>query len=220
MVPTNLLFIAAVSLLNLRLVSASLWPTRPVEGTTYQVGKCGTIEWEETQQDPQCGDSLVIDLHVADGRYIATVGEFDADADQAMFCPPSDLCYHGSNYVFLFYCANSRGPVYTHDFTILNTTPCSDAEYNQAFAHNTTSSGTPTTMTVPATYTTPDSGSSSRILSSSTTTVFPDNEDQDDYRQRKKVYNSARTSGFDMEKIKFRLVFIVWPALIGISMAL
>ncbi|THV01853.1 hypothetical protein K435DRAFT_836743 [Dendrothele bispora CBS 962.96] len=220
MVPSSLLFVAVICLLNMRLASAAVWPTKPVQGTKYTVGKCGMIEWKNTPNAPQCEGPVVIDLHVANGPYLATVGEYDLSDKKAEFCPPDDLHYRGSKYVFLFYCNNSPKPVYTHDFTIRGTTPFS--KYSAAFANNTeamspgsTSISTSSTTTLSQFSQPASSSTSSPFLASTTSTVSADSFDDN-----RRNYNSARKNGIDMEKLKFRLVFIAWPALVGISMAL
>jgi len=72
MIPTTLLLVATVCLLNMRLASASIYPTKPIQGTTYTVDQCDLIEWKNTRQAPRCEGPVVIDLHVADDRMPAT----------------------------------------------------------------------------------------------------------------------------------------------------
>ncbi|KAK7453941.1 hypothetical protein VKT23_011453 [Stygiomarasmius scandens] len=225
MIPTTLLLVATVCLLNMRLASASIYPTKPIQGTTYTVDQCDLIEWKNTRQAPRCEGPVVIDLHVADDRmpatdsYVATVGKFSPNDKEAEFCPPANLRYRGSEYVFRFYCSNlPHDPIYTHDFSILGTAP---SPYNAAFAHNSTRVATTATI---STMTSPLSTTTSYVLASTTSTVYADSVDpsgHDEYRRKRPYYpNSARKNGIDMEKLKFRLVFIVWPALVGISMSL
>ncbi|KAJ4474245.1 hypothetical protein J3R30DRAFT_649903 [Lentinula aciculospora] len=230
------LYIFGSYLLNLRLVAARLYPTRPVSGTLYHCGKCDPITWIDDGKNPSMQNLglLTVDLYCKN-QYVFTIEQADPDAGMLMFCPPSPRDFQWPQdcdvYTLLFNGDNhsENQTVYSHDFSVSGTSR------TRIDVKNHTTDETPTlrtalgvsgqTLTISPTAsislptpTAPASTSNDRPQNHdpSATTVYADPLPGSNLPHR----NSASSKGIDMEKLKFRFVFIVWPALIGISMAL
>ena len=101
-----------------------------------------------------------------------------------------------------FISTNPPSRIYTADFAITNTPD--------------------TTLVLPNATTVSEIAQTSNIVTATTIYADPLRNGQGDTGLNK-IHNGAGASAskrVDLEKIKFRLVFILWPALIGISMAL
>ncbi|KAJ3782568.1 hypothetical protein GGU10DRAFT_389773 [Lentinula aff. detonsa] len=231
-------FLMFFGLYEFHIISARLYPTRPVSGTVYHCGKCDPITWMDDGKNPSMQNLglLTVDLYCKD-QYVFTIEQADPDAEMLMFCPPSPHDFQwpqGCNaYTLLF---NGDNPsenqtIYTHDFRISGTSRAAKVEFmNHTIAGNPalrtalgvgsqtlTISPTTSVSQVP-TSTTPASLTDERHRSdTSATTIYADPLTSTDRSHRN---GASFTRSIDMEKLKFRFVFIVWPALIGISMAL
>lgn len=80
---------------------------------------------------------------------------------------------------------------------------------------------------IPAYYTSPAAYSSSTATATSTSSAQPTStlppitpEEEADYLHKHHASTSGATGVLDYERLKFRLVFILWPAIVGITMAL
>ncbi|KAE9405276.1 hypothetical protein BT96DRAFT_1015708 [Gymnopus androsaceus JB14] len=216
--PFFFLFILGLCLLNFRLAAAELYPTRPVASTVYRTQHCDPVTWIDDGKNPSMQNmgQLTVDLYCENENdyYVLTIGQADPLGQTLMFCPPRDFpwpdCDH--RYKLLFNGTDGKKPIETHNFQIIGTHP--NGGRTITIAPTSTSASAASTAT---------SNQRPQGYDTSSTTVYADplpygssgKKGSDAHR------NSASSSrGVDMEKMKFRFVFIVWPALIGISMAL
>ncbi|KAJ3915158.1 hypothetical protein F5877DRAFT_82097 [Lentinula edodes] len=227
-------------LLNIRFVAARLYPTRPVNSTVYHCGKCDPITWVDDGKNPSMQNLglLTVDLYCR-GQYIFTIEQTYPDAEMLMFCPPSPDDFQWpqncDGYTLLFNGDNpsENSTIYTHDFHITGTSRAARFDIkNHTVDENSilrTALGVspPSTLSSTAfvnlpTPTAPASTVNGRPQSSDTsaTTVYADPLPGSNNANRPHHNSASFSRGVDMEKLKFRFVFIVWPALIGISMAL
>lgn len=142
------------------------------------------------------------------------------------FCPYLDAYLAQSTIRFVF----KKPPmiVYTADFLIISSGQCSSSESVMSCQHMSDYAAMLSSSTVTSMSTTSSSAISrisgtSNVLPSST--VVADALGQGDagmgLHSGSKSKGAASTNGrVDLEKFKFRMIFIVWPALVGVSMAL
>ncbi|KAF5390930.1 hypothetical protein D9757_004068 [Collybiopsis confluens] len=255
--PLFFVFFLGLFLLKVRLASARLYPTRPVQGTVYRSQKCDPITWKDDGKSPnmQAMGLMSVDLYLGTKR-LFRVDDAYSDAGMLMLCPPgpsdfswpqnfesdflceaeatilsrvvrnADSCF-GSTLWFTSEDENTT--VYTHDFRILGVSATNETSSDVPQASVTSTSAT--TSAKAATVTTSASTLSHQRPSgydTSSTTVYADplpGSDEDgkvDINRAHHKYHGGAFSwkGMDTERMKFRFVFIVWPAIIGISMAL
>jgi len=225
---TLLLFVSSAT--------AGLYPTRPIASTVFSAGRMSTITWinDDTQPSLSQMGTVRIDLFSGDDNYVATLAQNvePTRRSKSVWISPT-LGPNGSDYHLRFICEDPPMTVYTAGFTLaaMDDTPpyhrSGKAETRSstypALEDNVTSSfstfsAAPTSMNISSTY---SSRLSSSPLSSSyampTSTSNP-------YRQQ--TQSSTGSSGswkrntVDTERVKFRLVFVLWPLLVGMTMAL
>ncbi|KIY47724.1 hypothetical protein FISHEDRAFT_74390 [Fistulina hepatica ATCC 64428] len=227
---------------------SGIFPTQPIETTVFSVGRLAEVTWIDDYRPPRLGDigPVRIDLYSTNDTFITTVARgIDPTALSQTIDLSPDLDYLGDTYNLRFFPYNKylrSQVVYTADFVIANTTkntpivPLSD----EAGIGNSTQTQQPLTikgtnrlltLVLPSTtlvtqlakptlqpnissYTTVTADSLENHGSSS---VSKDGDSEPFPQGRSR--NSAAFK-LDLEKLKFQLVFIVWPAMIGISMAM
>ncbi|KAH7907446.1 hypothetical protein BJ138DRAFT_1129162 [Hygrophoropsis aurantiaca] len=183
-----------------------LYPTKPIQNTVYEAGTPVLTTWVDDKTYPRIDtlDPLEIQLFCDDDTYITTLATgVDPKSLSYQFTIPPNLVYSGSNFTIRFI-PNTAGSdliIYTADFTIAMN---SQANSSSASSHSVTSSlaSSSSTAIPPTTYTAPP-------LRPGDIGYVPKSQQQKSAGRR-----------IDIEKVKFRLVFILWPALIGITMAL
>ncbi|KII85492.1 hypothetical protein PLICRDRAFT_178557 [Plicaturopsis crispa FD-325 SS-3] len=198
--------------------SAALYATQPTANTVYNVDEPGEITWVDDGMHPRLKDMgpVRIDLFTASGaRFIATLARnVNAGAKSTNITFPQ-LNITADEYMLSFVSKSPPLTVYTADFAInpsANITsidPRIAAPLLTLVLPSTTYVSQLSPTTGPAAqqtvYASPIAGSDSgKPLS----------------RQSSAASGKSASQRIDMEKIKFRLVFILWPALIGITMAM
>ncbi|KAJ3720578.1 hypothetical protein EV361DRAFT_943916 [Lentinula raphanica] len=234
--PLSFLVLLSLGLFNLGLVTARLYPTRPVNGTVYHCGKCDPITWKDDGKKPSMQNLglLTVDLYCKN-QYVFTIGQADPDAEMLMFCPPAPQDFQWPQncdaFILFFNGDNSNSEtVYTHDFRISGTSRPARIDVKNHTLDGTSafktalgvSSQTFTTLPTPSVNQVPTSNNPpayqhQQTYDTSGTTVYAEPLPSSNRPHRN---GASFTRSLDMEKLKFRFVFIVWPALIGISMAL
>ncbi|KAG1833634.1 hypothetical protein DFJ58DRAFT_918068 [Suillus subalutaceus] len=194
-------------LLTLRLVSASLYPTQPIQNTVYYSGQNdGTY--------PLLSDmgGITIQLYCDSDTYLATLAT-NLDI-------PRSVVYDGSNFT-LRYITNTPYDmiIYSADFRIVvqgDSLPTVTNANASSVANSTTTSEN---LFFQATNT---PSSSSGPTPSPTNIAIPPLRPGDvgNIDQPSRSSSSSAAGRIDIEKLKFRVVFILWPALLGVTMAL
>ncbi|KDQ53972.1 hypothetical protein JAAARDRAFT_197072 [Jaapia argillacea MUCL 33604] len=225
-------------------VHASLYPTRPTSTTSYTAGHNASIAWTDSSSPPHLSEingTMKIELYAGDNVFLSVLK--DGLDPLEMGCEvyiPGKLGTGYSNYTMRFITTQPPQTIYTSYFTIANastpnrTTAATSTIQTQTAMQPlvltiTIPPSNPSTFVDPATYI--DAASPSQSIPDSLSqqsvttfyppayTTYPGSNNQ--------ITSSAFSSngklgprGWDFEKLKFRVVFILWPALIGITMAL
>ncbi|KAG1813667.1 uncharacterized protein BJ212DRAFT_1588642 [Suillus subaureus] len=215
-----------MTLLTLKLVSASLYPIQPIQNTVYYSGQSALTKWIDDGTYPLLTDmgGITIELYCDSDTYLATLARNVTPG--AMSCQldiPRSVVYDGSNFT-LRYITNTPYDmiIYSADFRIaVQGDSLPTATHLNASSVTSSSSTTSENLFFQAT-TTPSSSSGSTPSPSLTNLAIPPLRPGDvgniDQPSRSRLGNAA--GRIDIEKLKFRVVFILWPALLGVTMAL
>ncbi|KAG2031112.1 hypothetical protein BDR03DRAFT_973419 [Suillus americanus] len=215
------------TLLTLRLVSASLYPTQPIQSTVYYSGQSALTRWIDDGTHPLLSDmgGITIELYGDSDTYLGTLARnVTPGAKSCQLDIPRSVVYDGSNFT-LRYITNTPYDmiIYSADFRIVaqgdslrlpNVTNANASASASSVANSTTT--TSQNLFFQATNT-PSSSSSS--TPSPTSVVIPPLRPGDVGNIDQPARSSA-AGRIDIEKLKFRVVFILWPALLGVTMAL
>ncbi|KAI0646237.1 hypothetical protein C8Q79DRAFT_961678 [Trametes meyenii] len=222
------LFLGA--LLSLESVSAGIYGTSPVADTVLSAGRMATVQWVNDHNKPSLSDMspIKIDLYVREA-YVATLAD-DVDPtslSRDVWISPS-WRHNGSDYHIRFICPYPPLTVYTADFTITDMASIYPLDGLTIDAHN-ESVPIVTYITPELTLVLPDATVVS-TLKPTPVTMQPTGtppplstvEDQSRAIIQTSLASAAlgKRPALDVERLKFRLVSIFWPALVGISMAL
>ncbi|KAJ7581822.1 hypothetical protein C8J56DRAFT_1101329 [Mycena floridula] len=185
---------------SLQFVSSSIYCTEPVASTVWTIGNSYNIRWKDSDRKPSCKDisSCTIKIFSQNKDYVGTFAEnISPNNYTQQIYLPDDWDYKGTKQTIRFYCDDKI--YYTADFQ------CQKPDGAQGF--------TPVTMI--------EEGITIIHLLPTSTPISSSSEYPAETSSVARVAHSfAATSRIDVEKLKFRMVFIAWPALIGISMAL
>ncbi|KAG2346463.1 hypothetical protein BDR05DRAFT_855055, partial [Suillus weaverae] len=205
----------------LTLVSASLYPIHPVQNTVYYAGQNALTRWIDDGTYPLLSNmgGITIQLYCDSDTYLATLAtNVSPGAKSCQLTIPRSLVHDASNlYVTLRYITHAPYEmiVYSADFTIVVQgdslpTNASAVASSTSTSENLFFQATNTPL--------PSAGTSTP---SPTSVVIPPlrpgdvgNIDQPSGNSR-----SGAAGRIDIEKLKFRVVFILWPALLGVTMA-
>ncbi|KAI0765010.1 hypothetical protein C8Q74DRAFT_1370886 [Fomes fomentarius] len=222
-----------VSLFSLaRVVFASIYGVYPIANTVLSAGRLNTVRWIDDGTRPSIRNmgKVTIDLYVGES-YIATLADLvdPRDLSTDVWISPS-WRHNGSDYHMRFVCQHPPVTIYTADFTITGMTslfplhgpiidPHNDSAASVVYFTPQLTLVLPDTTTVSNLKPVPSTTRASPTPSSSTTL-------QDEGSGLSGPRNGALTAGVrkrptvDLERLKFRFVFVFWPTLIGITMAL
>ncbi|KIJ62321.1 hypothetical protein HYDPIDRAFT_30576 [Hydnomerulius pinastri MD-312] len=207
----------------LSLVSASIYPTQPIQVTVWSTGQPVLATWVDDGTYPTLNamGPCEIQLFRDTDTWLASLAlNVDPKAKSQQVTVPENVLNNGSKYTLRFVATEPYNMiVYSADFTI-----------NPA---NTTNIATPTSSGVQSNGTSPVNTSSiglppgsSNKSSQPTSVVIPPQHSADagtqQQQQQPGLQQGKKNAGrrIDIEKFKFRLVFIIWPVLMGITMAL
>ncbi|KAK0470931.1 hypothetical protein IW261DRAFT_1572619 [Armillaria novae-zelandiae] len=187
-----------VLLCSIPTVNASIYPTQPVMTTVYKVAEPAMLNWRSTPKDAKEMGRFKVELFAGNHTYIGTLARNIQTQSQTytVYLSPW-LRYSGSDYTMRWISEHDpKNIVYTADFTItgipdlLSSLPIS---YN-AFPYSDSSAETATTSAT-------QSEASAGPLDRTSGDSHP--------------YSAAHSRRFDA-----RLLFVLWPAIVGFSMAL
>ncbi|PCH37198.1 hypothetical protein WOLCODRAFT_167375 [Wolfiporia cocos MD-104 SS10] len=239
------MLVFASVLLYIASAAAGLYGTRPVASTVLSAGRFSTVTWINDNSRPSLSEMgpVRIDLYVGGDTLVATLAENvePTRRHHSVWISPT-WGPNGSDYHMRFICEDPPLVIYTADFTITamdDTPPWQGEAKALAQTASTTSSGSsyasfPAASTLPFSLGSMNFSTAQSVMpttmskistsvasaSSSSSTIEPDNP----YMNKAKTGASGgllwKRTAVDLERVKFRLVFILWPALIGMTMAL
>ncbi|TFY83278.1 hypothetical protein EWM64_g717 [Hericium alpestre] len=218
------------------LVNAAVYPTQPVKNTVYEAGRSVTVKWKDDGKELLIWEmpNMRIDLYDGEDNLLDTVAtDVDpASLSQEIWISPS-LGNNGSDYSLHFVSDHPKIVVYTARFTIIGMAGPDAGDDSSSSSSD--AEPLSVDVVIPGTYKTaplftlvyPSTTfiSSQAAIATPTTVSAPplpshdSNEKQSGPSENGEQRNAA-VGRMDMEKIKFRLVFILWPALMGITMAM
>ncbi|KAG2065642.1 hypothetical protein BDR04DRAFT_1172901 [Suillus decipiens] len=217
-------------LLTLKLVSASLYPIEPIQNTVYYSGQTSLTRWIDDGTYPLLSNmgGITIQLYCNSDTYLATLAtNVSADAETCELNIPRSLSLvrDASNFT-LRYVTNVPYDmiIYSADFAIVVRGDSLPAGTNINTNTNTNTTGSASSPARSTTSTQNLFFQATNLPSSSTpspTSIVMPPLRPDDIGNVNRPSRSAGSAGrIDIEKLKFRVVFILWPALLGVTMAL
>ncbi|KAI1798278.1 hypothetical protein LXA43DRAFT_979611 [Ganoderma leucocontextum] len=224
-----LLKLVLATLLVTRTVSAGLFPTFPTTRSVLNAGHLIAVRWIDDEERPSINTMgpCRIDLFVAN-FYVINLGEgVDPKSGAANVWISPAWRHNGSNFYLRFTCEQPHHVAYTADFTVTGMSNLAPLDGPTIDAHNESA--------VSISYVSPRL---TVVLPTATSTVKPISSpsqpsafapplaslESDPRLQPGKTGSAAaglrKRPTVDLERLKFRFVFIFWPTLIGITMAL
>ncbi|RDB16493.1 hypothetical protein Hypma_002854 [Hypsizygus marmoreus] len=194
-------------LVTLPAVLASVYPTQPIAKTKFSTGQLAMVTWRDDNHKPHLEDMgyMRIDLHAADLSYVLTLADRVAPITRShsVFIPPT-LHKNSSHYTLRFITKHPPLEIWTANFKIIPDNYLFPAGFALANATSNVTSSSTITSTPQQT---PVSTVRADPLTTSPSLTHGNGE------------TSASTK-IDLETYRFRVLFVLWPALVGISMAL
>ncbi|CDO77548.1 hypothetical protein BN946_scf184912.g47 [Trametes cinnabarina] len=224
--------LALVALLSVHCAQAGIYGTSPVANTVLSAGRIATVTWRDDQNEPSISEMgpVKLDLYVGESLVMTLADDLDPASGSADVWITPSLRHNGSDYHMRFICQDPPLTVYTADFGITDMANMAPLDGLDIGAHN-ESAPTVTYVTPMLTLVLPDATVVSTLKPTPVTmrptpTAPPYTVEEDDEPHALPAQTGAAVATLgkrptlDMERIKFRLVFIFWPALVGISLAL
>ncbi|KIM38552.1 hypothetical protein M413DRAFT_243385 [Hebeloma cylindrosporum] len=221
MVQSTLLFWVLATFLGSDLLAglgalASLYPTKPVASTIYIAGQAAEVSWMDDGKVPLLNATagIRIDLYAGNNTFLATCAkDVNAmDLSRTIFIP-SFIPANFHVYTLRFIATYPPQIIYTADFTIIPSPLAPESSPKRR--PSASSSSVPATVTktilsrIAGTFSFP-----------SPTAPATQQHGSAGLGKTGALRGKGPSAGWDIERIKFRIVFIVWPALVGLSMAL
>ncbi|KAI0366017.1 hypothetical protein BV20DRAFT_1098000 [Pilatotrama ljubarskyi] len=219
-----------IALFSIQSVRAAIYGTNPIASTVLSAGRITTIQWVDDHTKPSLSEMgpVKIDLYVGDSKVTTLADQVDPTSRSIDVWISPSLRHNGSDYHMRFICQQPPLTVYTADFTITDMASISPLDGLTIDAHN-ESAPIVTYITPRLTLVLPDTTIVSTLKPTPVTmrptaTAPPLSVEEVDPPADAQTGAAVATLGkrptIDVERFKFRLVFIFWPALVGISMAL
>ncbi|KAI0746712.1 hypothetical protein C8Q80DRAFT_1176900 [Daedaleopsis nitida] len=229
--------LASIVLFIVNFVSAGIYGTFPIASSVLKAGRLNRVRWIDDGIPPsvQQVGRVKVDLYVGE-TYVETLADRvdPKHLSTDVWISPA-WRHNGSDYHLRFVCQHPAITVYTAEFTITGMATLPPLDGPTLSSHNGSHPsivyGTPPDTAV----STPKPSASKPLSTSVSTSPTPTStstvQDEDeaegfgDY-MRTHPANDAVTLGprkkptVDLERLKFRFVFVFWPTLIGITMAL
>ncbi|KAJ7182855.1 hypothetical protein C8R43DRAFT_15148 [Mycena crocata] len=206
---------------QLQLARASLFPTNPIANTTVTAGTEVQVTWIDTSRHPrlpEMGSLLNIDLCCKDGTNPVTLARKVSPMSRThMVLIPENLTCSGL-YVMIFSSAYPPMKIWTADFNIApplitdSTLPYTPQLDDANATHP------QLTIVLPSATIVSDLAPTPKFAAATTVEAGPLPPGGGGGGGLNRVHSPNRARKGD--DARFRLVFIVWPAVIGISMAL
>ncbi|GLB40911.1 putative ser-Thr-rich glycosyl-phosphatidyl-inositol-anchored membrane family protein [Lyophyllum shimeji] len=207
--PWLFVIVAIASLLRLNVVLGSVFPTQPTADTKFSSGQIALVTWRDDSHAPRLEGTgnMKIDLHGKNAEYIATLARHvpPTACSHPIFIPPG--LQSASYYTIRFITKDPPLTIYSSDFTILTDSylfPARPAIVNTTMSMTSASAST-SLSAAPTVYTNPmgaHPGAGPGLRNSASSAP--------------KKNSGTKVLG----TMRFRLLAILWPALVGISMAL
>ncbi|KAJ7444574.1 hypothetical protein B0H11DRAFT_2088734 [Mycena galericulata] len=214
-----------LALLAPQLALASLWPTHPTANTTFAAGNSMWITWIDTLDRPRLPEMGLInmDLCTADGKYVATFGERISPMQRVHKAAiPHNLTSDGP-YVIIFHSTYPRVEYWTADFHITPAITDTALPYTPPQLADVNATHPQLTLVLPDTTVVSTLAPTAEFAAATTISAGP----LPSYGVGGTGLNHVHSpnsgnprKGSHFQDVGFRLTFILWPALIGISMAL
>ncbi|KAI0360775.1 hypothetical protein OH77DRAFT_1418783 [Trametes cingulata] len=219
-----------LALVSLQSVKAAIYGTNPVASTVLSAGRIATVQWVNDRTEPSLSEMgpIKIDLFVGDTFVTTLADQVDPTSRSVDVWISPSLRHNGSDYHMRFICQQPPLTVYTADFTITDMASIYPLDGLTIDAHNETAPSvtyiTPMLTLVLPGATIVSTLKPTPVTMRPTSTAPPLSIEEDDRPTNTQTGAAVATLGkrptIDMERFKFRMVFIFWPALVGISMAL
>ncbi|TFY70472.1 hypothetical protein EVG20_g2531 [Dentipellis fragilis] len=215
-------------------VEAILYPTQPVQNTVLQAGKTASIRWIDDGKSPQMWESheMHIELYGGEDAHLGTLASnVDPASLSAEVWITPELASNSSDFYIRFIGKHPSFTVYSSRFTVtgmagsdstnISTIPVGALTNPDASGAIPYKTAPIFTIVLPGTTLT----SSQLPVQTPTTISAPSlpshgSEAKSPEQPEKASQRNGVVGRVDMEKLKFRLVFILWPALMGITMAM
>ncbi|KAF5309981.1 hypothetical protein D9619_010249 [Psilocybe cf. subviscida] len=214
----------------------TLYPIKPVSGTVFSAGMPAQVKWMEDNKKPFLNSTgtVQIDLYAGKNTYIATIAKgIDPTSGATTVFIPSFVPGNYHAFVLRFITTEPPQTIYTADFAIIPNPASISVKGGPRTATPSTVVSTSTVISrVMGTGTgagtgTSGTGSGSGAGQGSASPAEKTATANSAGRRAKAAahtWNEPRGTvdlfTVDTEKMKFRIVFIVWPTLVGLSMAL
>ncbi|KAJ7040969.1 hypothetical protein C8F04DRAFT_1391428 [Mycena alexandri] len=204
---------------NLQIALASLYPTHPTAETVFSLG-AQNLKWIDTNRRPYVAElgPLKIDLCTKNGTPISNLASrVDASSFNHTVFIPYNLSLPGP-FVITFLSQSPHVKVYTADFNIAGSDTITDATfpYIPQLDNNTL---TDLVFVLPATTVTTQITPTAKVGAATTISAGPGGGAGTGLN-RVHLPSSANRKGSKSRCAKFRMAFILWPALVGVSIAL
>ncbi|KAJ7312955.1 hypothetical protein DFH08DRAFT_973160 [Mycena albidolilacea] len=209
-----------------QLALASLYPTCPTSATSFRSGALENITWTDMpSRGPhlsEMGDSMRIDLCNPNGTFVAILAEGVSPESRSRCVEiPRNLVLPetGRKFVIQFIAPDIR-PIWTADFRIM---PETDSIVPYPQVENATATNPLLTLVLPTTTLVTELRAAATVAAATTVYAGPLSNQAGGAGDLNRVHqpNSANPrKRSEYPNAKLRLLFIVWPALVGISMAL
>ncbi|KAJ7779183.1 hypothetical protein B0H16DRAFT_808218 [Mycena metata] len=209
---------------NLQIALASLYPTRPTATSVFSPGT-QNLRWIDTKHRPHVAElgPLTIDLCTRNGTPIANLASrVDASSFNHNVLIPSNLSLPGP-FVITFLSQSPHVKFYTADFTIAGSddTTVTDTTLPYIPQLADTDNGTLTDLVfvLPATTVTTQITPTTKFGAATTVSAGPTGGGAGTGLNQVHLPSSANRKGSKSRRAKYRMAFVLWPALVGVSMA-
>ncbi|KAJ6498511.1 hypothetical protein C8R47DRAFT_1111953 [Mycena vitilis] len=207
---------------NLQLAFGSLYPTHPDARSNPTSGTNMTVTWTDSRHPPHIRDMgpMDIDLCAPNGTRCHPLATGVSPTQRACsVLIPQNVSFTGtSKFVMLFTCSYPIMTIWTHSFHITPGPSTTDSILPYMSDDNATNPEL--TLVLQATTVVSELAPTPKVPAATTISAGPLN-DQSGGAGLDRVHspNSANPRK-ESREAQYRLAFILWPALIGISMAL
>ncbi|KAJ6598200.1 hypothetical protein DFH09DRAFT_903195 [Mycena vulgaris] len=218
----TLLFLLAFSRLQLAL--ASLYPTHPTADTMFDAGTQVPITWIDTNHRPRFTEvgSMEMELRTTEDRYVATLGKAISPMSFTHSVRIPDNIIVEGPYVILFIWIHPPMTIWSADFGIAPIITDSALPYIPQL-EDTNATHPRITLVLPTATIVSELAPTQKYAAATTITASSLPAGDGGGAGLNRVHSStgsANPKGSSFQTAKFRLVFIVWPALFGMSMAM
>ncbi|KAJ7489161.1 hypothetical protein FB451DRAFT_1223923 [Mycena latifolia] len=219
-----IIFFFLLTFCKVQLALASLYPTHPTADTIFNAGTEVSLKWIDSFHHPRLTEmgSLKIELRTTDDIYAATLATGVSPMPRTHTVVIPENLTHAGPYVILFISIYPPMKIWTADFGIIPAVTDATLPYIPQL-DDTNVTHPRLTIVLPSATIVSELAPTTKFAAATTISAGPLPAGGGAGTGLNRVHspssaNPRQGSGF--QHAKFRLMFIVWPALIGISMAL